>query len=253
MKRNNISCRVYKINHDYLTAIKSFFSSDSKIHYDTFQKSTNDKIKLFFNVKKADKNNYGKMIQIYLDKIMFIPQRGDKEKPVLYTPTHAVQLLEDTEFFNNHLIIFGPKTIDTGIKNALIKHISKTSVDEVIDPLSLLKADFGMIARLTKEFPNIQHFCIKDVNDDRLQDVIIKGDMLEKTPQYKEFAIEQDTKGSINFLGITTDGKLFYIGKDGSIYSRSNFSRTEITSVVYSILVRMLDSGALNSKTLDDF
>ena len=118
MKHSNLSCRVYKINQNYLTAVKSFFSSDSKILYDTFQKGTDDKFELFFNVKKAEKNDYGKMIEICLDKIMFIPHRDD-------------------------------------------------------------------------------------------------------------------AKGSVNFLGITADSKLFYIGKDGSIYSRNNFSRIKITSVIY--------------------
>ena len=253
MKINNLACRTYKINPNHLAAVKSLFTSNPKILYDTYRKGTDDQLELFFSVKKTEKNNHGKLIQIYLDKIMFVPQRNNKEEAIRYTPTYVVQLLEKTESFENYLIVFGPKTIDSGIKNALTKHISEISEDEVSDPLILLKVDFDKIKKLAKEFPNIQHFCIKDVNDDRLQDVIIKGDMLEKTPQYKEFVIEEDTKGSVNFLGITLDGKLFYIGKDGSIYSRNNFSRTDVTSVVYSLLVRISTSGAFNTKTLDDF
>ncbi|MDI1495529.1 MAG: ATP-utilizing protein [Cenarchaeum symbiont of Oopsacas minuta] len=118
------------------------------------------------------------------------------------------------------------------------------------DPLILLKVDFDKASQLVKEFQNIQYFCTKDVNDDRLQDIIIKGDMLEKTPQYKEFVEAPDTKGDLNYLGITIDGKILYIGRDGSIYSRNNFSKFNITNIVYTLLNRISSIHAFH-KTLD--
>ncbi len=253
MELNNISCRTYKINPKYLETVKSFLASDSKIQYDAFQKGTKNEIELFFSIKRTEENNYGKAIETYIDKIMFVPQREEKEEAIRYTPTHIIQLFEGTEQFENHLVIFGPKTIDSGIKNAIIKHIIKTSKQDANDPLILLKIDFEKIKKIALEFKNIQHFCIKDVNDDRLQDVIIKGDMLEKTPQYKEFVIDDDTKGDVNFIGIPVNDKLFYLGRDGSIYSRNSFARVDVIQIVYSLLTRISKSGALNTKTLDEF
>ena len=116
---------------------------------------------------------------MYIDKIMFLP-KDDKEIPVPYTPTHMLQILEGKTKFQNHIIIFGSKTIDTSIKNVVNKQISKITENEIEDPLILLRINFDKIQQLANEFPNVQHFCIKDVGDDRLQDVIIKGDMLEK-------------------------------------------------------------------------
>ena len=120
---------------------------------------------------------------------------------MVYTPTFKLQIFENTSEFKDHIVIYGPKTIDAGIKTAIEKHLSETLVQEVRDSIILLKIDFDKIKLLAKEFPNIQHFCIKDINDDKLQDVIIKGDMLEKTSQYDEFVLKDDTKGDVNFLG----------------------------------------------------
>lgn len=251
MSRTNLSCRVYKINPEVLREIKSFLKqSHEKILYDTYKKDTKDAVKLYFNVKELKENQHGSMVEFYLDKIIFIPTRNG-ESAILQTPTYFIQLLENNDKFNDHLIIYGSKLIDTGIKKAFIKYLNNILDGDFVDPLILLKVDFDRSSQLVKEFQNIQYFCTKDVNDDRLQDIIIKGDMLEKTPQYKEFVEEPDTKGDLNFLGITIDGKLLYIGRDGSIYSRNNFSRLNITSIVYTLLNRISSIHAFH-KTLDD-
>ena len=242
---------MYKINPQSLTEIKNILRESGKtILYDTYRKKTKDEKKLYFNVKEFEENDFGLMIEIYLDKIIFIPTR-DGEQAILQTPTYFIQLLENTDKFDNHLIIYGAKSIDSGIKKAFTYCLKNTSSEDVRDHLILLKVDFDMASQLVQEFQNIQQFCIKDINDDRLQDVIIKGDMLEKTPQYKEFVEEPDTKGELNFLGITIDSKILYIGRDGSIYSRNNFSKNNITSIVYTLLDRIAGRHAF-LKTLDE-
>ena len=251
MKQTNLSCRIYKIDKSVLRVVKSFLKKpDETILYDIYRKDTKYEQKLYFSVKSFEKNKFGVMIEIYLDKIIFIPTR-DGEQAILQTPTYFIQLLEGTEKFNNHLIIYGSKLIDLSIKKAFINYLNDTLNENVKEPLVLLKCDFDKITQLVEEFNNIQHFCIKDVNDDRLQDVIIKGDMLQKTPQYNEFVIDPDTKGDINFLGITMDSKILYIGRDGSIYSRNNFSKLNITDIVYSLLNRIANKKAF-LHTLDE-
>ena len=182
---------------------------------------------------------------------MFLPER-DKDKLVVYTPTFKLQIFENTSEFQNHLVIYGPRTIDNGIKTAIEKRLAETSAQEVRDTIILLKIDFEKIQSLAEEFPNIQQFCIKDINDDRLQDVIIKGDMLEKTVQYKEFVLKEDTRGDVNFLGVTLDAKLFFVGKNGSIYSRSSFNQFEMVRLVYSLACKISSRNAF-IKPLDDY
>ena len=251
MRQNGLSCRVYRINKQVLFEVKNVLKKpNNEILYETYRKGTPDEQKLYFSVKDYKKNEHGTLFEIFLDKIIFIPTR-DGEKPILQTPTYFIQLLENTEQFSDHLIIYGAKLIDSSIKKAFENHLRDILNEDVNDALILLKIDFEKISQLVREFQNIQHFCIKDVNDDRVQDVIIKGDMLEKTLQYKEFVIEDDTKGDLNFLGITMDGKLLYIGRDGSIYSRNNFAKNYITGIVYSLLQRIASRHAL-CKTLDE-
>lgn len=247
-----LACRIYRINPRFINEVKLLFKNyNKKIVYNTYHKGAEDETELTFSVKGASENDQGLLYSIYLDKIMFLPNR-DKDKLVVYTPTFKLQIFENTSEFQNHLVIYGPKTIDAGIKIAIEKRLAETSAHEVRDPIILLKIDFDKVQPLADEFPNIQHFCIKDINDDRLQDVIIKGDMLEKTPQYKEFVLQEDTRGDVNFLGITMDARLFYVGKDGSMYSRSNFSQFEMVRLVY-LLARRISSRNAFIKSLDDY
>lgn len=251
-RERGLACRIYKINPNFTSEIKSLFKNyGKKIVYNTYRKGTEDETELAFSVKDTSNNEHGFLYSIYLDKIMFLPNE-DKDKLVVYTPTFKLHIFENTKEFQNHLVIYGPKTIDAGIKVAIKKQLAETSAQEIRDPIILLKIDFDKIQPLAEEFPNIQHFCIKDINDDRLQDVIIKGDMLEKTAQYKEFVLQDDTKGDVNFLGITMGDKLFYVGKNGSIYSRSSFSEPEMVRLVYSLACRISSRNAF-TKSLDDF
>lgn len=250
-RERGLACRIYKINSSYTREVKMQLGNyGKKTVYTTYNKGT-DKEELTFSVKDTVENEQGSLYSIYLDKIIFLPDR-DKDKLVVYTPTFKLQIFENTPEFKDHLVIYGPKTIDAGIKNAIKNQLAETSDQEVRDPLILLKIDFEKIQHLAEEFPNIQHFCIKGINDDRLQDVIIKGDMLEKTPQYKEFVLRKDTRGDVNFLGITMDDKLFYVGKDGSMYSRTSFSQYEMVKLVYSLASRISSRNSF-IKPLDDY
>ena len=253
MKRNRgLACRVYKINTRYLEIVKAFLTnSNEKICYDVYEKGTDNKIELFFEVSDIIKNDYGRTFEMYIDKIMFLPNK-ENSVPVPYTPTYQLQLLETKKEFKNHIIIYGPKTVDKSIKNAIMKYISSITEEGIEDPLILLKIDFNRVKQLANEFPNIQHFCIKDVNDDRLQDIIIKGDMLETTSQYREFVLNNETKGSVNFLGISMDDKLFYMGKDGSIYSRNSFAADDELKNVYLLLIRISSRNGFQ-ESLDSF
>ena len=251
-KTRGLACRIYKINPNLLGEVKSFFkNSGEKICYDIYGKGTDHEVSLFFRVKGSTKNDYGSLFYMYIDKIMFLP-KDDDEMPVSYTPTYTLQILDSNTEFQNYIIIFGPKTIDTSIKTAIIKQILSITENEIEDPLVLLRVNFDKVQQIAEEFPNVQHFCIKDVSDDRLQDVIIKGDMLETTPQYREFVLDSDTKGSVNFLGVTAENKLFYIGRDGSMYSRNSFTDNESLKMVHLLLTRLSSKNAFY-KTLDDF
>lgn len=251
MQPNNLSCRVYRINKQSITYIKKLLKEQTdKIIYETYKKNTDKKINLCFNVKNSEDNKHGTMSEIYLDRIMLIPTR-DGQKPQVHTPTYFIQILEGNEQFNDYLIIYGPKTIDTDIKRTFLSFLQKKLGDKVKDPLILLKVDFKKIDHIEKEFQNIQYFCSKDINDDRLQDIIVKGQMLESTTQYKEFVVDPTTKGDLNFLGVTIDHRILYVGRDGSIYSKSSFSRTNITNIVYGLITRIANIDAF-IETLDD-
>ncbi len=89
---------------------------------------------------------------------------------------------------------------------------------------------------IMKTYPDLQHFCIKDIPDDRTKDVVVKGNQLEQTDIFDRFVKDEDTSGDINFLGISlADGRIIYVGSDGSIYSRFYFKLDEKIRVIYEL------------------
>jgi hypothetical protein len=91
-----------------------------------------------------------------------------------------------------------------------------------------------------KEFPNLQHFCIRDIPDERTKGIIVRGTSLEETYEYDKFVKDSDTSGSINYIGITSEfGKLIYLGTYGSAYSRMNFLGEEKYRIIYELYSRL--------------
>ena len=109
------------------------------------------------------------------------------------------------------------------------------------DPLILSKIDLKVnLDSLMKEFPNLQHFCIRDIPDEKTKGIIVRGNSLEETDVFDRFVKDDDTSGEVNFLGITTEfGKLIYLGTDGSVYSRLNFTGEDRIKTVYELYSRL--------------
>ena len=60
-----------------------------------------------------------------------------------------------------------------------------------------MKVDINAkIDKFTKEFPNLQHFCISDIPDERMKRVIVRGNNLEETDLFERFVLDKDTSGN---------------------------------------------------------
>ncbi len=252
MHKLNLACRLFRIDSQSVVIIKKILEKKSKKSYlyEIYEEGTPQEQKLYFSVKNITKNKLGHLIEIYLDRLIFLPQRDIESQPVKHTPTYFLQLLETPQKFKDHILIFGPQSIDAGIRRAFTRHVSKTQ--KVSTALIQRKVDFNKIKSLSLEFPNIQHFCVKDITDDRLQDIIVKGSRLEDTVEYSQYAINELTKGEINILGVSVKGKTIYIKKDGSFYSRHNFDKFDTSEVIFSLIER-IDKRKGFMASLDDF
>lgn len=252
MKRLNLACRLFRIDPSSVVIVKKVLAkkSNKSYLYEIYAENTAQEVKLYFSIKDVTENKLGHLIEIYLDRLIFLPQRNTEDQPVKHTPSYFLQLIENTDIFKDHLLIFGPHSIDAGIRRAFTRHVSKTQ--QVSTALIQRKVDFGKIKPLSVEFPNIQQFCVKDITDDRLQDIIVKGNRLEDTVEYSQYAINDLTKGEINILGVSVKGKIIYIKKDGSFYSRNNFDKLDTSDVVFALLKRIHKIKAFMA-SLDDF
>jgi hypothetical protein len=255
LKITKLACRLYRVEPNLEKNIKKLLLRSKikePILYDVYQ-TPNLKIELFIELRERHKNEYGHEVVFWADQIMELLDREKKKKVERYYLEYKIQIFENVDHFKNHVLIFGPKHVDSKLKKAMINYLKQDNDTKILDPLTLIKVDFEEIDKLSKEFPNIQHFCVRNVPDERIKGVIVRGNMLEETDQYERFIKEDETKGPINFLGITTDyGKLLYIGKDGSIYSRMSFAKVDTIKIIYNLFIRFKKIGVL-SKRIEDF
>ena len=245
---------MYKIEPKLQKNIKALLLKSQKeqtLHYDTYSREGTE-FDLGIIIKKRYKNKYGKEISISVDFIKQMPDRDDPARVIRYFKEYQVQYLDGIKFFNDYLIIFGPKIIDKNLMKAIKNQLPEEN-EAISDPFILMAVDFGAMGSLLKQFPNLKHFCIRDIPDEKTKGVIVRGHRLEETDLFNRFVVDEDTKGPINFIGITTDmGKIVYLGKDGSIYSRMNFEKEDIVKVVYNLYLKLQKIKALK-KMLDEF
>jgi hypothetical protein len=251
-----LACRFYKIETKIAEDVKSLLLQSKKgkpLHFDTYPLTDEDDIDLSIVIKDRFKNAYGTEVLFTVDQVAKLQDREKPNQAIRYFKEYQVQVIHDKSHFSDYVIVFGPKVIDRSLTNAIKNYLGKGS-KKVPDPFILIKVDFKTnIEALTKEFPNLQHFCIKDIPDERMKGVVVKGNSLEETDLFERFVIDEDTSGPINFLGVSTDfGKLVYLGTDGSVYSRMNFATDDTIKMIYDLFVRLKKINAL-IKPLDDF
>ena len=245
---------MYKIEPELRKGIKSLLISsrkDEPLHYDTYSKDGTE-FDLGIIIKKRYKNKHGTEIEISVDLVKRMPDRDEPNRIIRYCKEYKVQYLEGLKTFNDCLIIFGPKIIDRSLMKA-IKNKSAELDEAIPDPFILIAVDFNALDSLLEKFPNLKHFCIQNIPDERTKGVIVKGQRLEETDLFDRFVVNEDTKGPVNFIGITTDmDKIVYLGKDGSIYSRMSFEKEDIVKIIYKLYTKLKKSKALK-QGLDEF
>jgi len=234
-----LACRIYSIAESVKQQVKELLieSDTHRPHqYGEYTTDEGEQISLSIVISNRYENSYGYLLKILIDQIVNIYDREKGKQVVRYYKEYEVQYLTEKPNFKDHVIIFGPKNIDNLLKKAIYFYLQK-HMSKIPDFLRLLIIDLkGNIDSIMKQYPDLQHFCIKDIPDDRTKDVVVKGNQLEQTDIYSRFVINEDTSGDINFLGVSLqDGKIIYVGGDGSIYSRFYFKLDEKIRTIYDL------------------
>jgi hypothetical protein len=238
-----LACRVYKLEPTLQRQVRTLLlksNLDEPHPYGSFE-SRDENLELSLVIRNRFQNNYGSEIKFWIDQILCLYDREKKEQHVRYVKTYDLQLIEGKSDFSNYIIVFGPKIIDSYLTKAIKNYLREQEKDDTPDPLILSKIDLkANLDSLMKEFPNLQHFCIRDIPDEKTKGIIVRGNSLEETDVFDRFVKDIDTSGEVNYLGITTEfGKLIYLGTDGSVYSRMNFTGEDRIKIVYDLYSRL--------------
>ena len=234
-----LACRVYVILDSVQQQVKELLI-DSKTNiphrYGEYTTDTGEKFDLFIVINQRIENSYGFLLKIFIDQVVNIYDRDKGKQELRYYKEYEVQYLTEKPYFKNHIIIFGPKNIDIFLRRAIYYYL-QNYMQTVPDFLRLLLVDLkSNLDSIMNAYPDLQHFCIKDIPDDRTKDVVVKGNQLEQTDIFNRFVKDEDTSGDINFLGMSLiDGRIIYVGSDGSLYSRFYFKLDEKIRVIYDL------------------
>ena len=251
-----LACRLYETNalHSNKIQIKSFDTwQEQPLPYDHYDTGVN-KIELSIIIKNKKRNEYGFSADLFVDKIARLEDRDRKSNPYIrYNIQYTIQIFETEDHYKDHMVVFGPKQVDPRLIKAITYRLQKENPRLPL-VVRLIVVDFTHknLETISNAFPNIQHFCVNDIPDNRTKDVIIKGNNLEETDLFDRFVMDRTTKGPTNILGLTMHGKIFYISKDGSMYSRKSFARVNILEIVYQIYVKFKKLKVIKT-TLADF
>lgn len=250
-----LACRVYAINPEVLYEVKKLLLKTElglPFKYGQYTEDGNS-FDLSIVIKQRNENSYGYLLNIWIDQTGTIEDREIGRKVVRFYKEYDIQFLTEKEDFKDHLIVFGPKSIDSRLRKAIYFYVQETK-DEFPDALRLLRVELKSNAdTIMKHYPDLQHFCTEDNPDDRIRGVVIKGSQLEQTDVYERFVRDDETSGAINFLGITVEGgKLVYVGSDGSVYSRFYFKGEERIRVIYDLYSRFKKLNAFVN-SLDNY
>ena len=228
--------------------------TDKPIHYANWPVGDDEKdIDLSIVIKGRYENGFGHLITLWVDQVQVLPDREVGTKIIRYYSPYEIQLIDGKPNFANHVIIFGPKSIDASIIKAMKNFVRSKGVESPPDPLILKKVDLkANMDAIMDHYPNLQHFCVKGIPDDKTRDIIVKGKELEQSDEYEKFIKDVDTSGNVNFLGITIErGRILYVGSDGSVFSRMAFKGEEKIRVVYTLYSQFKKIKAF-LKTLDE-
>jgi len=249
---HKLAFRFYKIGSKSIKSVTELLSStrNKRIPYSTYLPNS-ENIELYFQVKKVEENDYGKLIEIYLDVIKFFPEK-ESTRTIKITPTYTIQLFEKKNLFKNHLLFFGDKSMDFSIRSAFKKFVLSSTGDEY-DPIIKIKPDFKKIQSMVKEFPNVHKFCVKNIDDDKVKGIVVSGLELQEDGSFERYVLDDDTKGDLNFIALSIDKKMIYVNRDGSFYSREDFSRTNSIELIYNLLKKFDEKKYLFKPTIDDF
>lgn len=233
----NLACRMYKIDSEIIEHFKKILEDNSEMKYYDYPCGDKEILPLAIIIKKYAANTQGHSVLIDVD---LVTELNDRDRPnpfVRYHETFEIQIFENMPPFNNCMAIFGPKHIDNKLIKAVKLKLSSDGIKSAYQ-FKLLKVSFTPenIDAISNEYPNIQHYCVKDVPDDQIEGIIVKGVQLENNDLFERFVKDEIVKGTVNFLGITIDSnKMIYVSRDGSIFSRKNFARTDKIQTVFTL------------------
>lgn len=179
MNSLQLACRVYAINDSFSHKIIELLTKDElnvPHHYGEYVADNDLKLDLSLVIKSRNENSYGFLINLWIDHAKIIYDREEGAKPIRYYEIYEMQLISKKPNFDNHLIIYGPKIIDSKIKKALQFYLKNEGIEKYPDVLRLLRIDLkANIELIMKHYPDLQHFCTEDNQDDRIRGVVVKG------------------------------------------------------------------------------
>jgi len=202
--------------------------------------------KLTFYIRSRHQNGYGQLIEIEVDDLLrlYNRERGTYHAKITFDMT--LQIFQ-REPVNNFIAVFGNS------QRVRIFRIQFTEVfrrEKRTPELPLVSIRFLLRERescLRNEFPDMREISVSNIRDMYVRGAVIRGSLLEESPEYSKYILDEEIGGIIRHFGITVRDireRVIILTSDGRIYTRMGRESVEVDTV-YMILDKLKRCDAI--------
>lgn len=215
-----------------------------------FKKRDNTPLKLY--VEGVQKNFYGRLVWLQLDRIVFAYNRDEGRFPVKITNKLDVQIFERPEF-SNYIGVYASSRLASALFDSMT-YVMRDTTGKITLPffecIFLLKEKEQ---ELRKVFDNMTEISIDKVRDSYVRKATFKGKYLGESAEYQKYVKDKDVGGDVEFFGVSVDERSVILVSSGVIYTRQGSDREESLRTVSLCVENLQKANALRSlsSTLD--
>jgi hypothetical protein len=240
------SCKLYQLNPKVDSQVKTLLTKlGAEYEYKKFAfRDREDTLKV--HIFTVQKNQFGVICQLDLDRIVYLENREEGRFPVKVTQKLDVQIFE-IPALPNYVGVFASDRISTILFTAMTTVLREQTGEFTVPFLETYFRLKEKEKELQSYFDNLTEISVDGVRDSFVRKARFKGSFLAESEVYQKYVKDKDIAGDIEFFGVSVDGRTIVLVSEGVIYTRQGSDRGESLKTVVKCVANIQKADALRS------